>query len=434
MNCKEAYSWLLGAESPAQPAPEVRQHLVVCARCRQRQQRLEILDREVQATVPADASPPARTFLEMCGGSPHRRDEATPSVAPARHPAPRLPRLIVALAAVILIAIGLGAWLRLSENSTTTAHSTGPRLATLDRLLENDLKLAQATTTSAQLCALAGMADDLQTEALYLAGNEAVDDLAIIRHLYEGIVGQGLVERAHHLNDNEKNDLMPELRRSLERSARELELLPASADVRVNEHVQGIAAIARQTSGSLAPLAPVAPPRKWESPVTEARGTPRALCSVLVLNGLRLAQDPDPLRRADYCSDIADIFMQNIIEASAPGQEDRLAFLGQGLSAVLDRGVAPNLALAEVAGADRRAEVERVRRRGAAAAVALEQVLAKAPAAARPALQRALEKAKGKGSDGPPAGLFTPSGKGVWPPGLQKLPNGKPKLHDPEDD
>src|SRR5262249_19165644 len=68
------------------------------------------------------------------------------------------------------------------------------------------------------------------------------------------------------------------------------------------------------------------------------------LLSALVMNGIRLTEENDPLKRADVCSDVADNLLQAIVTASAKGDRQHVSSLGKHLGAFVDRGVSGNLA------------------------------------------------------------------------------------------
>jgi hypothetical protein len=135
---------------------------------------------------------------------------------------------------------------------------------------------------------------------------------------------------------------------------------------------------------------------------------------ILVLQGLRLAEAPEPLRRAEVASELGQQLAQAVVLLAAGGDADQAADLGAALGELMDVGVAANLERAEKADlkGERRAEAEQVRRRVAQTGEALERNLEAVPEAARAGLERALRrsapgwersqnKGKGKGK-GPP--------------------------------
>src|SRR5205807_1845156 len=89
---------------------------------------------------------------------------------------------------------------------------------------------------------------------------------------------------------------------------------------------------------------PAAP--SWQPARTS---TTRDLLAALVVQGLRLAEETDPLRKADVCNDVADHLVQSIVLASAGGDTERADKLGGLLGSVMDQGVASNLSKVETA-------------------------------------------------------------------------------------
>src|SRR5205807_1487309 len=115
------------------------------------------------------------------------------------------------------------------------------------------------------------------------------------------------------------------------------------------------------------------PPPAELPPAADGR---RDLLGLLVAQGLRRAEDDDPLCRADYCADIGDSLAQTILLADGPDAEEA-GNLGRQLGDVLDRGVAANLRQVDTGedDAERLAEFRRVSERGSRAVAVLRQKL-----------------------------------------------------------
>jgi hypothetical protein len=321
--------------------------------------------------------------------------------------------------------------------------------AVVGRVLESDLRLAEVSTVRDQFQALSHMAGDLQAEALRLAREGSADDLLLVGWLYERVVCTGLAGRARVLSPQHQQETLPPVVKQLQETAETADRIAEEAPADLRNSLRAMGSAAREASQLLmtdrSPARP--PPSGWVSPGAVRQGTPRALLGALVMQGLRLAETDDPLRRADCCSDIADNLVQTILVASATGDTEQASWLGKHLGEVMDRGVERNLARAQVIDAEgaRKAEVERVSQRSAQATAALERNLERAPAAARAGLQRALEasghgerngqesrgkgkgKNKGKGKGNRPAALepeepkgLPQKGKSTLPPGLEK--------------
>jgi len=421
MRCKEAYVCLLGAQYPAKPPLALRRHLADCAKCRQRQRRLQALEAEFQRDLLGEVPAAARTaILERIAADapapiaipmpPHRQQRRRPGLP--------------AVAALLLVALGIGLgwglarWQPPADPVGTVAAARGAQEATVGRLLESDLRLAEVSTAPEQVAALADMAAELSKEALRLAQDGPADDVLLVSELYERVVCQGLVKRAQALPAGEQAEFLRPLTDQLEQTAQAAGTTRALAGAAPGLRVLGDAA--RGASRSLSAQAPLPAPRNpaWQP---ARSGTVRDLLGTMVVQGLRLAEEDDPLRRADYCTDVADHLVQGILLASAGGDTQRADCLSGFLGSVMDRGVAINLERFHATEPDdeRREEAERIGGRSAKAMEVLQRNLKNAPAAAQAGLQRALQAGKGRNTPetkGPPRGLFPDK----LPPGLQK--------------
>lgn len=97
------------------------------------------------------------------------------------------------------------------------------------------------------------------------------------------------------------------------------------------------------------------------------------------MNGLRLAEESDPLQRAECCSDLADHLLQAIVTASVKGDQHNVSALGKHLGEFVERGVSANLA--RVPNDDPRvAELKNVMQRTNQIMSALDQTLEQAAA------------------------------------------------------
>jgi hypothetical protein len=214
----------------------------------------------------------------------------------------------------------------------------------LVRFVEQDLKLADNPSRVEQFAILLEMAGDLRREAIHLAVEGRNQDLALTSKLYERLLERGLERRVHSLAANEQLAVRTEAMQWLKRSREELaaaraqapEVAAALATVsRVTEHVQ-----ARLDQAHAAVSSQPQPPE----PMPEHPSYRYVLLTALVDNGLRLSEESDPMRRADYCSDVADHLLQAVVNASAQGKREQASVLGKHLGAFVERGVSGNLA------------------------------------------------------------------------------------------
>ena len=138
---------------------------------------------------------------------------------------------------------------------------------------------------------------------------------------------------------------------------------------------------------------------------TEDGASPKLLAD-LVGHGLRLAEQDDPLDRADSGAAVVDTLTQAIVNSSDTSDADAMAKLGGYVAQFRSEAVKDNLDQVAVDDLDRQgqADLDRVRQRSVAAMGLLEKTAQQAPEAARPGLVRALEAAQGKDApkDKPP--------------------------------
>ena len=148
------------------------------------------------------------------------------------------------------------------------------------------------------------------------------------------------------------------------------------------------------------------------------------------MQGLRLAEDNDPLGRAGCGAVIVDSLTQTIVDSSATADGEELALLGEYVAAVRSQAVEDNLERVAVDDLDRagRQEYDRIKRQPDDAMGVLEQSLHRAPPPARAGLARALEAARAAGDDRPDGGKF---GQDRVPPGLATRGKGKEGPHVP---
>jgi hypothetical protein len=427
MNCRDVCTWFLSADDPATLPAEVGRHVSACGRCRSWQARVLRLNAEARRAPALPARPAARArFLERLNALPD------PSAPPRVRALRRWVYSAAAVAAVLLLAIGL-LWLvpaaRKKGGSQVVTREPPPGMATKDdvatRLLRRDMALAESFTAPEQLWELAGMARDLREEAIRQVQAESPPDLTLVASLYQRVLRVGIVGRANVLPDDTSRSLLRPLREELRGAADETDRLAAAALPDRAETLRAMSATARDVSESLAEPARADPVRAPER-LTAAQ----PLLEVLVLHGLLLVAEDDPLRRAAQGNEVVGILTEKFRAADA-ASDVRLVSLSDQFSALLERTVASNLdrADADAIEPERVAEIERARRRADEATDALERNLEDAPPAAREGLEKAVKAVKNKPKD---------KSKGKekhLPPGLDKKPQDKAdrKKRDKED-
>lgn len=432
MKCETIYGWLLATRGSVPLPPGVQRHLDRCRACRRRRLRLLRLEQGLRNASLPPSEPAALNRLL------HRLEQAPGPVGPERRGSRSdggfrvwRPAVWAAVAAAVLLIAGV-LWLlpgRRPDGEGTVVSAPPPAEGLVARLLEVDLRLAQAVAPAEQLAALADMAVGLRDEALRLARAGEVAELPGLAALHGRVVGRGIVGRARALPPQDAKALEPVVRQlretvgTVQQTA--AEVAPEAAVPLQTMHAAATDALAVLQEGRPAAAMPAV------EPVAEDAD----LHTLLVVQGLRLAEEEDPLKRAECCADVGDHLVRAVLDASLSSDVDLAAWYGRQLGSVLDRGVAGNLARVKVkedAPAEL-AEFRRVYERGARATAVLEENLRQAPPAAQEGLERALEASrpphvgpggnkpepgkKGKGPGKPPRSRDKPG-----PPGQQKKP------------
>ncbi len=361
------------------PLPSaVRRHLRLCRKCRRLRRRLGRLDETVATLPPPEDNPGARQRL-LANLPPQ---PAGPLAKP-QAPPPWWFR-VTRVAAVFFLGLVLTSFMVLlvqrfpySGTKERSGETPGtPEELMVVRFLERDLRLAETFTAVDQLPVLADMAGDLRSEIFRLTRQGQTEDLPLLTGLYQR-VSQGLVARAREVPaERQPAELRPVIQQFQE-TDREVDRLTDQASPALAAALQPLQAAARRAARTLANLAEADEP--WPLPdLPGAQSPPRHLLATLVHQGLRLAEEDDPLRRADYCQDVADHLVRVILHDTFKGDVGSASRLGQPLSQFMDRGVKGNL---ERLPPDdpRLAELHQVLRRAAKVIQDLEDTLENAP-------------------------------------------------------
>lgn len=177
--------------------------------------------------------------------------------------------------------------------------------------------------------------------------------------------------------------------------------------------------------GSLAACAVLLHPLEDGPFGADADPTEADLLATVVARSLRLAEEEDPLRRADHCNEVADHFAEAVAVASAQGDAARAERLGTHLSHLLHRGVAGNVKQLEPEKLDSRrlAQWRGVQARAHLIGTTLEKGLAKCRLPLLPAFRHFQEHtrkhyewwAKSSLARGKPKGVGKPWGlPSIW--------------------
>lgn len=455
MNCRTAYSWVLANPTSETPPAGVSRHLDRCAACERRRQRLLGLDRAAKSfAASVDHSAARMRLLELVATTP--QEQPPLKLKPASPVAFGWRRLALAAAACLVIGLALGYFLsRRPDLPAPVAHDRTPsnepgkrtpesdrlsRGETIRRIVLRDTRLAETEAADQQARVLVDMAEDLQDAVIGSVKDGATDGVPVVTVLHEQVVRGGMVRAVSRIPESRRAATLPSLATRLQQSAARLTKaaeteLPAVADL-----LRGMGTTCADVAAALQQ-----PKLPEPSPLASDVNRPGApLLATLVYGGLRLADDPDPLRRADTCTDVADALVQSIVLASAAGDAERSDELGKSLGEFLDKGLSVNLGrVPSDLPASRQAEFDRVKQRAAKATGALERNLERAPAPAKAGLERALEasrhgreraaeagKGKGKGKGKKPDHAGPKDGRGGPPKGPPGLEKRKPPIND----
>jgi hypothetical protein len=382
MKCPEVQTWLLTGRSGVPSARDVERHVEACADCRRLRERIAHLDHCLRADVPAVDLAVRDRLLERL---PAAAVVPPPVSAPVRARSGGV-WLRPALAAAACLLIGFLASYLLTRSPSPSVPA--PSVAQADdheelvaRFLQRDLRLAQTNDPGEQVVVLSSMADDLRAEALRLAQAGRAEEVPLVAGLYSQLVRQGLVKRAQALPAEQQPQVVTPLIEQLRATERDVERTSASARPALADFLRPMGLAARDgvaiLSGQQVPAA-----TGDTRPLLATPGTPRALLGTLVVQGIRLVEEEDSLRRADCFSDVADHFLHALRLAEAQGDAERAGRLEQHLGTLMDQGISPNLTMpVETLDEQRLTEVERVVGRINGLMQALEKGLALPPAA-----------------------------------------------------
>jgi hypothetical protein len=419
MNCHEAYLWMLEVEQPTVSPPDpVIDHLRGCSKCRRRQKRVLRLLTTVRSLPAPPENPLVRAeVLSLVRQQPLAAVLPLSPLSP-RHGLKQLRRWLLrpaALVAVVPAAIvlfslfggGLLYYFYEPSNSGNLNQVQGndPSQRVWNdgdlrtRLLEHTLNLANAKAPGDQLDALTDMAADLESESLAQAGQVDNAQLMRLAVLYERVVEEGILPHAFVLSPESRQQklliLVAEFQQTATKTEQAAKQKPAAAEPLLRVSLAAGRAF-RLLNNPIVQLPPPKQPQAPEGPLLEA----------LVLHGLVLADENDPLKRAEVSTDVADNLVRTILESSQRGSDrDEMEKLGTYLGAVMNRGVNGNLDRVDpkTLDAKRQADYERLKQRAAEMMARFQRNMQDAPPHSRQGLQQAFQASRfGRFNFGPP--------------------------------
>jgi hypothetical protein len=261
MNCQQCQRRLMSVEKPAFPDLPAQAHLAECLACRDFQQQLVLLENSVPR-VPVPASKAKARLLQQIRSAPSPAASAAGSAqlragsTGCRKETDLRARLagrwhevgFGLAAAVVLIACGL--WLGNWLSRTTPADDVPPPLAQnqepeavakapnpfkkgdkknpfakgktlVAKLMDCDLKLAQAQTPRQRIEALAELASLLHRETSELCRSAGPAELNKLAALYKQVIHDGMLPQARELPMGERMEILPAVTAQLAKAERD---------------------------------------------------------------------------------------------------------------------------------------------------------------------------------------------------------------------
>lgn len=257
MNCSHCQRQLL----EEQTGPEVEAHLAECMACRQWHKMLLQMESQVPL-LPVPESPRKLQLQEELIHGPNLAPETIPFPAatmpisaPTSPSVKRNPWHKVAVAAGGLAAAGvlIACGIFLGNMLSPPAHKNGqqglkkgePDKTLAGKLLELDMKLAQADSPRERVQTLAKLAHNLEGESRSLAQVAGPKDLHTLAKLYSRVVEEGLVQRARKLPAQERRQVLDPILGQLMVAKKEAEQMAQKAPAESAVSFQVIAAAAR---------------------------------------------------------------------------------------------------------------------------------------------------------------------------------------------
>jgi hypothetical protein len=271
MNCRQCKNRLMSSARPAFPDLAAQAHLAVCMSCRDFQQQLVLVEKNVGRVPVLPSGAKARLLQQLL----------QPKASPMGRAAARAgsigstSRLRLAwhevgiglAAAVVLIVCGaiIGNTLlrdvatdeQGSQQAQSQQTAPAPKLTNpfkkgpvapgktlVAKLMDCDLKLAQAQSPRERLEALAELASLLQRETTDLSKWAGAAELGKLAGLYQQVIQDGMLPQARELPMEERQALLPGVTAQLAQAERETQQA-ARTTPRSAEALRTIAAAAR---------------------------------------------------------------------------------------------------------------------------------------------------------------------------------------------
>jgi hypothetical protein len=270
MNCDLVQRRLLSSADPETVPADLRAHLAVCGCCRDWQQHLVQIDRNIPLLPVPRSRGRARLlqrFLpqaEQAENRQEREKQIVPSPVARSSPPPlRLGpgrmswtvRLAAATAALVLIALlgvfGLHYLNWPPQDPPPAPAPLPPANPLLAGLVQHDLRLATAATPRERIVILADLADEMLDPARALAVETAGGQLDALARLYERVIREGILKQARSLPVAERCEILAPITQQLARTASRMDRLLQKTSGTQSRPLESIAGTARDANRQL---------------------------------------------------------------------------------------------------------------------------------------------------------------------------------------
>lgn len=349
MNCRDCRDQLLNVLDPSAVPPEVAAHLEECTACAQLRRRLvQIEDNATRIPAPPSQGPAAlkRKLLE-------------PASPPVRLPGLSRQMVLAWAAAGVAVCLVLGvfivAWSRRGARDEPPIADRAPSLpppapsskppaeppAFLARVLDCDVKLANAESPEQRLAGLSDLTGFLQEEGRSAPSPKVTRAVAA---MYRETLRDTLLPLAAQLPVEQREKTLVPLVQGLARFHEHAVQL-APTDPSLAEMAQ----LAKESRGELLALLPGAilapPPENREPHKSRDWSADAPLVHTMVATARKLALEKEPLQRAQLAQDLAEQMGREIQSAAKSNQGHRAAELSAYFNTLLTEAVARNLSL-----------------------------------------------------------------------------------------
>lgn len=351
MTCELAHERLLAQPAGSRPDDDIAAHIAECPACAALAKQVRAIESLVAKMPVVDSTPAKAAFLASFTTGTTIRPAAKPVWLPIlKNPTART---VLALAAVVLIAIGLSSFLPRGDQNPTQLVSTKHQL--LDRAVAFAVDHSRQPNSAKRMQSSTAFAGDLLAEVrgvYQVASPDDVDTIRSLSDLFTKTLREGVVASSSEpggVNPLERkadfDALMPALE-GYAQASREWSLTapehvkPVLAQIQQSATSTATALVAQGASKSAPRPSPVALGQDAGQELLALKAN-RAVIEVLTNRSLKAGAAADAVDRADEIRAGAAAIETALARAVAEGDADRSADLGEHLAIMLVSAVKP---------------------------------------------------------------------------------------------